>query len=91
MDYRALAELVMFSLLGLSTLVFAVGFSIRMFLSPVLRDLFGRPSGTSPESTRLLTERLGRLEDRLDQIEGSLERIEEAQSFDRKLEGPRLT
>ena len=41
MDYRALAELVMMSLLGLSTLVFAVGLSVRLFLAPTLRELFG--------------------------------------------------
>jgi len=39
MDYRALAELVMMSLFGLSTLVFAAGLSIRLFLAPTLRNL----------------------------------------------------
>lgn len=90
MDYSALAELVVFSLLGLSILFLAIGFSVRAFLGPVLRDLFGRGVEVSAQDVKLLVGRLEHLEDRLDHVEGSLERIEAAQTFDRKLEGPKL-
>ena len=86
MDYRALAELIIFALLGLSVLSVAIGFSIRAFLAPTLRELFAK---APPESTKLLAARLAQLEDRLDSIDASLERIEETSDFDRKLEGPR--
>lgn len=85
MDYRALAELVIMALLGLSTLFVAIGFSIRAFLAPTLRDLFGK----QPPDTKLLSARLARLEERLDAIDDSLTRIEEKSDFDRKLEGPK--
>jgi hypothetical protein len=88
MDYRALAELAMFSLLGLSVFVVAVGFTVRAFVAPTLREILGR--GSPGEETRLLAERLGRIEDRLDGIESDLERVAEASEFDRRLEGPKL-
>ncbi len=87
MDYRALAELVMMSLFGLSALAVAVGFSVRAFLAPTLRDLFGRPPAT-PGERDLLDARLHRLEDRLESIERSLDRIAAASEFDRRLGGP---
>ena len=85
MDYRALAELVIFALLGLSILSVAIGFSIRAFLAPTLRELFARP----PQDAKLLVARLAHLEERLDSIEGTLGRIEEKSDFDRELEGPK--
>ena len=85
MDYRALAELVIFGLLGLSILTVAIGFTVRTFFAPILRELFGRP----PQDAKLLTARLAQMEDRLESIEGSLGRIEEKTDFDRKLEGPK--
>lgn len=88
MDYSALAELILLGLTGLSVLVIAVGFSIRMFLAPTLRELFGRRDRGS-QAQQLLTPRLDRLEDRLDSIEGTLDRIATAQDFDRQLEGPK--
>ena len=42
MDIRAIAELVMMALVGLSVLTIAVGFSVRMFLAPTMRELIGR-------------------------------------------------
>ena len=39
MDIRAIAELVMMALVGLSVLTIAVGFSVRMFLLPAMREL----------------------------------------------------
>ena len=88
MDYRALAELVMMSLLGLSALVFAAGLSIRLFLAPTLRDLLGR-RGEQQDDARLVASRLTQIEERLDGIEGSLERLNAAESFDRQLGEPR--
>ena len=39
MDIRAIPELVMMALVGLSVLTIAVGFSVRMFLLPAMREL----------------------------------------------------
>ena len=89
MDYRALAELVMMSLFGLSTLVFVLGLSVRLFLAPTLRELFGRRSSPQ-EMGPLVAERLARIEDRLDGIENGLDRLAAAKDFDRQLEGPKL-
>lgn len=88
MDYRALAELVMMALLGLSTLVVAMGFSVKFFLAPVLKDLFpqgGSRRGVASDETHL---RLANVEDRLDGIEQSLQQLAEAERFDRQLGQP---
>lgn len=90
MDYRALAELVMMSLFGLSTLVFAAGLTTRLFLAPTLRELFGRKMGQEGEQ-KLLVARLTQIEERLDGIESSLERLNAADDFDRQLSGPKLS
>lgn len=87
MDFRALAELVMMSLFGLSVLCFTIGLSVRLFLAPTLRDLFGK----QPQTDKLLVARITQLEDRLDSIDASLERIADTSEFDRKLEGPKLS
>lgn len=89
LDYRALAELVMMSMLGLSTLIFAAGLSIRLFLAPTLRELF-KPRSESPNEQRLLAAQLDRIEERLEGLEGSVERISAGAEFDRQLEGPKL-
>lgn len=86
MDYRALAELVMMSLFGLSVLCFTIGLSVRLFMAPTLRELFAK----APKDDKLLAARITQLEDRLDSIDASLERIAEKTDFDRKLEGPKL-
>jgi hypothetical protein len=88
MDFRARAELVMLSLFGLSAFTLALGFSIRAFLAPTLRDLFGRPTAPSHDQ-QLLNARLQQLEDRLDSIETSLDRIADGRDFDRQLERPK--
>ena len=41
MDYRALAEFITTSLLAFSVLVIAMGFTIRVFVAPVLREFLG--------------------------------------------------
>lgn len=88
MDYRALAELVMLGLLGLSTFVVAVGFSVRLFIAPTLRELFGRRTSPAQDSA-LLAERLTRIEDRLESLDANVDRLADAQEFDRRLEGPK--
>lgn len=88
MDYRALAELVMMALLGLSALVVAMGFSVKFFLAPVLRDLFARSRGPSDLPPDAGTARLAHMEDRLDAIERDLGRLVEAERFDRQLSDP---
>ena len=87
MDYRALAELVMLSSFGVSTLVFATGLSVRLFLAPTLRELHDRKSESEQE---LLHSHLAQVEERLGSIEASLERLNAADDFDRRLEGPKL-
>jgi len=90
MDYRALSELVMFGLLGLSILTVAVGFSIRVFLAPVLREVFERWGGGQPSQDQtLLAARVDAFEDRLTLIEDGLDRIAATQDFDRQLERPK--
>ncbi len=88
MDYRALAELVMMSLLGLSTLVIAVGLSVRLFIAPTLRELFGMRR----EGANLVERQLADVDLRLDSIEGSLDRLLAGKDFDRELDdsAPRL-
>lgn len=86
MDYRALAELVLMSLFGLSVLCFTIGLSIRLFMAPTLRELFPKAS----KDDKLLVARMTQLEDRLDSIDASLERIADKSDFDRKLDGPKL-
>lgn len=81
MDYRAIAELVIFALLGLSVLAVAIGFSIRAFLAPTLRELFAKP----PRDDRLLEARIAQMEDRLDSMDESLERLADKSDFDRRL------
>ena len=88
MDYRALAELVMMALLGVSTLVVAMGFSVKYFLAPVLKDLLPREGHTRGVAPDASDRRLANLEDRLDGIERSLQQLAEADRFDRQLGRP---
>jgi hypothetical protein len=87
-DYRALAELVLMGLLGLSVLTVALGFSVRAFLAPTLRELFDR-LGRNRAGEEALAARLARVEDRLSELEGGIERLEAAERFDRQLQGPK--
>jgi hypothetical protein len=86
MDYRALAELVMMSFFGLSAFTLAVGISVRLFLAPTLRDIFGS-RGREEAERRVMDGRMRQLEERLDSIEGALDRIADARDFDRQLGG----
>jgi hypothetical protein len=87
-DYRALAELVLMGMLGLSVLVVALGFSIRAFLAPTLREIFERLERRRPDDPELMGQ-LERLDERMADVEHGLERLEAAQQFDRQLESPR--
>jgi hypothetical protein len=84
MDYRALAEFITTSLLAFSVLVLAMGFTIRVFVAPVLREFLGNRRGVS-EVDRMLPGQLTRLEERLDSIEHSLDEIHDTRTFDRAL------
>ena len=85
MDYRALAEFITTSLLAFSVLVIAMGFTVRVFIAPVLREFLGSRRGVS-DTDRMLPAQLTRLEERLDSIEHSLDEIHDARSFDRALQ-----
>jgi Na+-translocating ferredoxin:NAD+ oxidoreductase RnfE subunit len=84
MDYRALAEFITTSILAFSVLVIAMGFTVRVFVAPVLREFLGNRR-RSAEADRLLPAQLARLEERLDSIEHSLDEIQDQRTFDRAL------
>lgn len=84
MDYRALAEFITTSILAFSVLVVAMGFTVRVFIAPVLREFLGNRRRAG-DSDRLLPAQLTRLEERLDSIERSLDEIQDQRSFDRAL------
>ena len=75
MDLRALAELIELSLVGLSALTIAVGFSVRVFLAPVVRDAAERLGSRSPEREDVVAMRLDHLGERLAALESAVERL----------------
>ena len=87
-DLRALAELIELSLVGLSALVIALGFSVRVFLAPVIREAVDRFSSHPLGAPRDTAARLDRLDDRLAALERGVDRIVAAQDFDRRLSAP---
>ena len=88
MDYRALAELVFFSFLGLSALFLTGAISIRFVLRPFFRDFIAayreRNSGRIPPEAE---HRISLLESRILDLEGELDAVREERRFDRLLEG----
>lgn len=88
MDYRAIAELVWFALLGISILTLVVGFSVRAFLAPVIRDALGRLRSDADREQQLLGVRMERVEDRLGDLETSLARLAAEEDFHRQLAKP---
>lgn len=86
MDYRALAELIWFCLLGVSILTLVVGFSVRAFLAPVIRDALGHLHSAADREQQLMSVRMERVEDRLGDLETSLSRLVAAEEFHRQLE-----
>jgi len=85
MDYRALGELVWFSLLGLSIFTVVLGFSVRLFLAPVVREVLERLRGDADRRQQLLDVRVERTEERLAEVETQLHRLAAAEEFHRQL------
>jgi len=89
MDIRAIAELVMMALVGLSVLTIAVGFSVRMFLLPAMRELRRLKSAEADQGQTQVGARIDHIEDRLDSIESGINRLLATSEFDRELEAPK--
>ena len=85
MDLRAVAELVLLGMVGLSILTICVGFTVRVFLGPVLRDVAERLATKAKTDDGAVAARLDLLDDRLAALESGLDRIEAAQDFERRL------
>ena len=85
MDYRAIAELIWMSFLGLSVFGLVVGFSVRAFIAPVVRDAMDRlGQGRSADQARSNI-RLEYVESRLLEMESEVRRLSAASDFDRQL------
>lgn len=89
MDYRALAELIWFTFLGLSVFAVTSGLMIRFVLKPVVQDLV---EAYRDRSDRLIegppiADRLGRLERRLVEVDAEVDGLKAAHDFQREL-GP---
>lgn len=91
MNFEELGIFVLMVMVSLSILTIAVGFTVRVFLSPVLREAVERLGSRAGGNERTLAARLDRLDDRLASLEEGLERMEATQDFDRRLGtgGPR--
>lgn len=85
MDYRALAELVWFSLLGLSVLALVAGVSVRVFLAPVVRQILEGLGERRTEEQARLAARLELLESRVDEMDSDLRHLDAADDFYRRL------
>jgi len=85
MDYYALSELIVTTLLGLSVLAIALGFSFRVFLAPVVRDILGKRQSDSDREQQLLSVRLEQVEERLSGIETAVHRIAAVADFNKEL------
>jgi hypothetical protein len=84
-DYFGLAQAALLGFIGLSILTICVGFTVRIFLGPVLRDIAERVGTKPTRDEGLLLRRIDQLDDRLAALEGGIDRIEAAQDFDRRL------
>ena len=89
MDYRAIAELVWFSLLGISILTLVAGFSVRVFLAPLLRELTRQLRSEADRERQLLAMRMEQVEERLSGMETGIARLTAAEDFHRRLEAPK--
>jgi hypothetical protein len=85
MDYRALGELIWFTLLGLSVLTLVLGVSVRLFLAPVVREVLERIRSDGDRRQQMLDVRVERTEERLADVETQLHRLEAAEAFHRQL------
>lgn len=88
MDYRALAELVWFSLLGLSILGLVAGISVKVFLAPVVRQVLEALGDRSSEEEARVAARLELLESRVEEMHETLHRLGAADEFYRRLDEP---
>jgi len=89
MDYRAVAELVWFSLLGLSILTLVVGFSVRVLLAPVIRETMRQLRSDADRERQLLGVRMDRVEERLSDMEAGIARLAAVEEFNRRLRAPK--
>ncbi|MGD2046319.1 MAG: hypothetical protein PVJ80_17425 [Gemmatimonadota bacterium] len=80
-----MAELILMAMVGLSILTVSVGFTVRVFMGPVLRDVAERLANKAKPDDGIVAARLDLLDDRLAALESGLERIEAAQDFERRL------
>lgn len=85
MDYRALGELIWFSLLGLSILGLVAGLSVRVFLAPVVRQVLEALGEGRTEDQARLAARLELVESRLEGMESELRSLGAAEDFYRRL------
>jgi len=86
-----MAQAALLGFIGLSILTICVGFTVRIFLGPVLRDIGDRFANKPTRDESLLLGRLDQLDERLATLESGMDRIEAAQDFERRLGtgGPR--
>jgi hypothetical protein len=87
MDYYALSDLIMMSLIGLSILAVTLGFSVRAFIQPVVREFLGSREADVEKEQQLLAFRLEQVEERLARLETSVHRLAAAEALLRQLGG----
>lgn len=85
MNFDELGIFILMTMVSLSILTLAVGFTARVFLGPVLRDIAERFANRPTADERTLLSRLDLLDDRLAALEGGVDRIEAAQDFEKRL------
>ena len=89
MDYRALAELLWFALLGLSILTAVTGLTLKFVVGPFIRDLveaYRERSATLADGGEV-HQRLARLEARLVDLHDQVDGLRAGHRFDRELTG----
>lgn len=87
MDYRAVAELIWFALLGLSVFTAVTGLTLRFVLGPFLRDLieaYRERSHRLPEQGDVVA-RLERLERHFVDMDTEMDALRDADRVDRLL------
>ena len=88
MDYRALAEFVWFTLLGLTALLIGGSIAFRVVFKPFLQDFLDAYRDRGRLSAGTSDERIGRLEGRILEMEDELETLRAGRRFDAELMGP---
>jgi hypothetical protein len=89
MDYRALAELLWFALLGLSVLTAVTGLTLKFVVGPFVRELiqeyWDRSATLAGDGE--VRKRLARLEARLVDLHDQVDGLRAGRRFDRELTG----